>query len=74
VNHSAYLVEIELNIRKDTKKISESELPEWIFRSRHAIWLTVENGSIHERAKRGEQIRQKLMKARMYKRSNVPLC
>jgi hypothetical protein len=71
VNDSAYLVEIELNISKNAKKISESDLPEWIFRSRHAIWLTVESGSIHDRAKHGDQIREKLMKARTYKRSKV---
>jgi hypothetical protein len=71
VNDSAYLVEIELNISKETKKMSELDLPEWIFRSRHAIWLTVENGSIHDRAKHGDQIRKKLMKARMHKRSKV---
>jgi hypothetical protein len=74
VNDSAYLVEIELNIKKNGEKMSQSDLPEWIFRSRHAIWLTLENRSIYDRAKHGDQIREKLMKARMYERSNVHMC
>jgi hypothetical protein len=67
VNDSAYLVEIGIDKRKQQRnaaKVRISDLPDWIFRSRHAIWLTVERLSIQDRAKHGDHIRKKLMQAR----------
>ncbi|MCI0412288.1 hypothetical protein L0222_05730 [bacterium] len=34
------------------------ELPDWIFYSKHAIWLSRENTSIFQRAERGDQFKR----------------
>jgi hypothetical protein len=61
VNDLAYLVEIEMNHEK--KAGDQEDLPEWIFDSRHAIWLTVEDLPLKERATQGDRIRQKLIES-----------
>ena len=65
VNDLAYLVEIEMI--HDTEVRDPEVLPDWIFDSRHAIWLTVEDLPIKDRATHGDQIRKKLIES-----SNVP--
>jgi hypothetical protein len=60
VNPACYLVEVAKRNREETRNSRLSELPEWVFQSKHAIWLTDENATIATRAKNGEQIRQKL--------------
>jgi len=37
-----------------------TDLPEWIFQSRLAIWLTEEGASIYNRSVAGEKIRENL--------------
>jgi hypothetical protein len=61
VNELAYLVEIEMN--QDKKAGDQENLPEWIFDSRHAIWLTVEDLPLKERATHGDRIREKLIES-----------
>jgi hypothetical protein len=65
VNDLAYLVEIEMH--HETKANDMEDLPDWIFDSRHAIWLTLENLPIKDRATHGDQIREKLIQS-----SNTP--
>ncbi len=62
MNDFAYLVEIEI-AREKTKagKIRLEDLPDWIFDSRHAIWLTVEDLPIKDRATHGDRIREQLL-------------
>ena len=63
VNDLAYLVEIEINRENKAGKIRLEHLPHWIFDSRHAIWLTVEDLPIKDRATRGDRIRKRLMES-----------
>jgi hypothetical protein len=59
VDNFAYLVEIHAS-KKVSPDTAPEELPDWLFQSRHAIWLTDENLPIQDRAAHGESIRQKL--------------
>lgn len=61
VNDFAYLVEIETDRETTDGKIRLEDLPDWIFDSRHAIWLTVEDLPIKDRAAHGDQIREELL-------------
>jgi hypothetical protein len=57
----AYLVEVR---RQDDSREPEnrlSDLPDWVFRSRRAIWLTLESGSMLKRAEGGERIKKELL-------------
>ena len=63
VNDLAYLVEIEINRENKAGKIRLEDLPHWIFDSRHAIWLTIENLPIKDRARHGDRIREKLIES-----------
>jgi hypothetical protein len=60
VDNYAYLVEIKSSEKKVIQDSGADELPDWMFDSRHAIWLTDENLPIRDRAAHGESIRQKL--------------
>lgn len=66
VNDLAYLVEIEINRENKAGKIRLEDLPHWIFDSRHAIWLTVEDLPIKDRATHGDRIRDKLLESSGY--------
>lgn len=61
VNNFAYLVEIETDREKTDGKIRLADLPDWIFDSRHAIWLTLEDLPIKDRAAHGDRIREELL-------------
>ena len=63
VNDFAYLVEVEINFGTNDSKVQLKDLPDWVFDSRHAIWLTVDDLPIEERATRGDQIRKKLIES-----------
>jgi hypothetical protein len=59
----AYLVEVR-RMDEDTQEESRlADLPDWVFRSRRAIWLTLENAPIQNRAERGEKIKKELLSA-----------
>jgi len=65
VNDFAYLVEIEINPESKACNIQLKDLPDWIFDSRHAIWLTVDDLPIKDRATRGDRIRENLIESRL---------
>ena len=60
VNPFAYLVEVDINPGTRSGNIRSEHAPDWIFDSRHAIWLTVEELPIKDRALHGDQIREQL--------------
>ena len=60
VNSACYLVEVRECEQTDPDKQS-SEIPSWVFESKHAIWLTDENKPIFERAKHGEKIKNQFL-------------
>ena len=60
----SYLVEIQRLYWEPSYKNKISDLPEWVFNSRLAIWITDESGSIHERALEGERIRKSFIQQR----------
>lgn len=60
VNDLAYLVEIEPASEKPLHRADPSDLPDWVFHSEHAIWLTGDKIPIKDRAARGDRIRKKL--------------
>lgn len=51
-------------VREDPNSVAAdntcSELPGWVFQSKHAIWLAEENASLYERAAKGERIKERL--------------
>lgn len=57
----AYLVEVLPREEKVEYESRFSDIPEWVFGSRRAIWLTLENGTMVNRAKRGDQIKNELL-------------
>ncbi len=59
VYESCYLVEVE-KTRSEPTRQEPLPLPEWVFGSRNAIWLAVENAPISVRAKDGESLKQRL--------------
>jgi hypothetical protein len=60
VNSACYLIEVRECDRTDLDR-EPSDLPSWIFESKHAIWLTDENKPIFERAKHGEKIKKQFL-------------
>lgn len=57
----SYLVEVK-RIHYDPPYISSVwDLPEWVFNSRLAIWITEESAPIYDRSLAGEQIRNELL-------------
>lgn len=57
----AYLVEVRRLDECGGPENRFSDLPDWVFGSRRAIWLTLENGSMLNRAERGETIKKELL-------------
>lgn len=57
----AYLVEVRQLDENGGPENRISDLPDWVFRSRRAIWVTLENGSMQNRAERGETIKNELL-------------
>lgn len=60
---TAYLVEVRKTNKKSETKVEELKLPDWTFRSQHAIWLTDEKVPITIRAANGEKIKKQLMES-----------
>ncbi|HJZ10579.1 MAG TPA: hypothetical protein VJ521_00415 [Acidobacteriota bacterium] len=57
----SYLVEVK-RIHYDPPYINTVwDLPDWVFNSRLAIWITEESASIYHRSLAGEQIRNELL-------------
>ncbi|MCI0413134.1 hypothetical protein L0222_10090 [bacterium] len=58
---SAYLVQVEPTNGNTGRYVTPAHLPEWIFRSSHAIWLVQDEGSLADRATKGDEIKQRIM-------------
>ena len=56
----AYLVEVRRLDDSGEPENHLSDLPDWVFRSRRAIWVTLEGGSMLKRAESGERIKKEL--------------
>lgn len=54
----SYLILVRPVMEKPEKPSSITELPDWVFHSRLAIWLTDDITSMHERSIRGESLRR----------------
>jgi hypothetical protein len=72
VDDFAYLVEIKPTSEKPLNKDRPADLPDWIFHSQHAIWLTDENLPIKDRAARGDRIQEMLKRFFFGSRSKKP--
>ena len=61
VDEGTYLVEV---YQKDDEVPLKTldDLPNWVFASRYAIWLTGGDAPVRERALEGERIKRSLMK------------
>ena len=62
VYDASYLVEVEQAGGDLPQNNQFSDLPEWVFRSKNAIWLAVENAPVLRRALDGEMIKKKLVR------------
>lgn len=58
----AYLVEVKTAPSNPAEPHLISGLPEWVFLSRHAIWLTDDEADLADRDRKGNQIKQSLIK------------
>jgi len=61
VDEGTYLVEVYKNDDEDPLQSIE-DLPNWVFASRYAIWLSGGDAPVRDRALEGERIKQDLMK------------
>jgi hypothetical protein len=61
VDEGTYLVEVYRNDDEYPLQSIE-DLPNWVFASRYAIWLSGGDAPVRERALEGERIKQDLMK------------
>ena len=72
---SAYLVEVKRANGETGCYENFQNLSDWVFCSRHSIWVTAEKGPIHLRAARGEKIEQEsfdlLCKERKWVATNI---
>ena len=59
INHAAYLVDVT-PAKKGVKEQTVRDLPDWIFQSKHAIWLTSGSAQLIDRALEGDRIKKKL--------------
>jgi hypothetical protein len=57
---SAYLVQVQAANGRTGRYVRPSSLPAWIFKSPHAIWMTEEDGPLIERARKGDEIKQRI--------------
>ena len=64
INPACYLVMVSRSGPLESAT-TDASFPEWIFDSRHAIWLTEEEKPIAERARRGDEIK-KFLKALLF--------
>lgn len=58
---SAYLVQVEPANGGTARYAQPASLPRWIFQSSHAIWLTRDDAPLVDRARRGEEIKHRIM-------------
>lgn len=61
VDEGTYLVEVYQN-DEDVAFQTIADLPNWVFASRYAIWLTGGDAPVRDRALQGERIKQHLLK------------
>lgn len=59
----AYLVEVRSIVQELTFTDSPTRLPEWVFQSRHTIWLSEHGSTLLERAEQGEAIKRQLLRS-----------
>jgi hypothetical protein len=59
INPACYLVTVSQSAEAQTTE-PLGNLPEWIFLSKHAIWLTEEEKPIAVRARHGDAIKKRL--------------
>ena len=59
---SAYLIKVEPANGTTGKYSSAGNLPDWIFHSVHAIWLTQDDAPLMDRAIKGDEIKHQIMK------------
>jgi hypothetical protein len=60
VYNPTYLVEVEMTPSKMANSDQLVDLPDWVFTSQNAIWLTTERASLMIRAQNGEVIKHEL--------------
>lgn len=61
VCNDGYLVEVRPEGIHPADCEQSSCLPDWVFHSPHAIWLTEENAPLNVRAAKGDRIRRRLL-------------
>jgi len=58
---SAYLVEAKPANGETGHYQKPSSLPDWMFRSSHAIWLSADEAPLVDRARKGDAIKQEII-------------
>jgi hypothetical protein len=58
---SAYLVEVKPANGETGYYQKPSSLPDWMFRSSHAIWLSEEDAPMVDRARKGDAIKKEII-------------
>jgi hypothetical protein len=68
INPAAYLVEVS-TAKNAVNEQNVTELPDWVFQSKHAIWLTSGSAKMIDRALEGERVQKKLKQK--FSRKNI---
>jgi hypothetical protein len=58
---SAYIVEVKPANGETGRYYKPASLPDWMFRSSHAIWLSEEDAPIFDRARKGDEIKKQIL-------------
>src|SRR5437867_3670480 len=63
VFNSAYLVVVKPANGETGRYQKFSQLPEWVFRSSHSIWISDEEAPLMIRAMKGDEIKKQIMRS-----------
>lgn len=63
IYNASYLVQVTTERHKRSANTELRNVPDWVFHSKHAIWLTDEDASMLDRANHGDGIKKQLQPA-----------
>jgi hypothetical protein len=70
VDRGTYLVEVHPPVDDPPRRNRVEDLPDWVFQSKLAIWLTQDNSPVYERSVAGEIVKKIFVSAKKQKGSH----
>ena len=71
LDSASYLVEVHPPVDDPPRRNHVEDLPDWVFLSKLAIWLTQDNSSVYERSVAGELVRKLFVSAKKQRNSST---